>query len=390
MREYKIAKGWAIFIYITVPLLIGLFGWLLFMPLISDSEKNLKIFWFLAPLSIAMICLMLIGLIDTVKGKFVIDTDRVFAVHTFSRKELMFTEIRGYRITDKYIFIEPNNEYKKKIKISTYFGNTAEIIRWLADNYPNLDIVQVNEEKEEILSDEAYGLTIAQREEKLVKARRTATILNWGGGLIGAWTLFYPRPYEYAIIVSIIFPVICVIVLKYFNGLIRMNEAKSTAYPSIFWAIFATCSGICLRGLLDYQVFDYSKIWTPAILITLAFIVFLIIGNKEFKFDKAKDYLAILSFSIFMFGYSYGVIVVLNCMYDKSAPEIFNATILKKRISTGKYTSYYVELTPWGQRNEADEVRVSKKLYTQLDQNDSVNIYFMKGRFGIPWYEVTE
>lgn len=390
MREYKISKGWSIFIYITAPLLIALFGWMLIMPFVTGSENDMKTFWILGPISLGMIALMVVGLLDTIKGKFVIDNDKIFTVSTFTNRQLLFSEIKGYRITDKYIFIESNNEQKKKIKVSTYFGKVNEIEEWLSENYSDLDIVQANQEKEEILNNEEFGWTTEQREMKLIKAHKAAKILNWTGGLIGAWTFFLANPYEYAIIASVAFPIICLIILKHFNGLIRIDERKDTAYPTIFWAIFAASLGLCLRGLLDYSIFDYSKIWTPSILIALTYIALLTIGNKEFKFNKAKDYLTIIGFSIFMFGYGFGAVVTLNCMYDKSEPKTFNATILDKRISSGKSTTYYLELTPWGQQKEIDEVSVSKDLYNKLDKNDKVNIYFMKGHFDIPWFEVTE
>jgi len=392
MREYKISKGWAIFIYITAPLLIALFCWILIMPFVPTmkDDMNHNVYWFLVPMSLGMIALMTVGLIDTIKGKFVIDNDKIFTVSTFSNRQLMFNEIKGYRITDKYISIESNNENKKKLKVSTYFARTNEIVEWLSENYSDLDIVQANQEKEEILNNEEFGWTAEQREEKLINAHRTAKILNWTGGLIGAWTLCLANPYEYAIIASVVFPIICVIVLKYFNGLIRIDERKDTAYPTIFWAIFASSMGLCLRGLLDYNILDYSKIWTPSILIALTYIAVLTIGNKEFKFNKAKDYLTIIGFSIFMFGYGYGAVITLNCVYDKSEPETFNAKILSKRISSGKSTTYYFELTPWGQKKEVDEVSVSKDLYNRLEKNDNVNIYFMKGQFDIPWFDVTE
>ncbi len=378
--------------YIGAPLLIALFCSILIMPFIPSMKEDMNpnVYWFLIPMSLGMIALMTIGLIDTVKGKFVIDSDKIYTISTFSNTKLMFNEIKGYRITDKYIFIESNNEQKKKIKVSTYLGRVNEIEEWLSQNYSDLDIVQANQEKEEILNNDEFGWTTEQREEKLIKAHKTAEILNWTGGLIGAWILFLANPYEYAIITSIFFPIICVIVLKYFNGLIRIDERKDTAYPTIFWAIFAPSMGLCLRGLLDYNIFDYSKIWTPSILIALTFIAVLTIGNKEFKFNKTKDYLTILGFSIFMFGYGYGAVITLNCMYDKSEPQKYDATILSKRISSGKSTTYYLELTPWGKQKEIDEVSVSKDLYNKLNQNDKVNIYFMKGQFDIPWFEVTE
>lgn len=392
MKEYKISKGWAVFIYIGAPLLIALFCWILIMPFVSATEDNMNpnVYWFLMAMSIGMIALMVVGLLDTAKGKFVIDNNKIFSISTFSNRELMLNEIKGYRITDKFIFIESKNENKKGIKVSTYFGKSDEIIEWLSDHYLDLDVVQIIQEKEEILSNVDFGWTQKEREEKLSKAHKVAKVLNWTGGLIGVWTLFLANPYEYAIIASIVFPIICIIIIKYFGGLIRIDDKKDTAYPTIIWAIFAASMGLCMRALLDYNIFDYSKVWTPTILIALVYIAVSIIGNEEFKFNNAKDYFAIISFSIFMFGYAYGAVITLNCIYDKSVPKVFNATILDKRISSGKLTTYYLELTTWGQQKEIDEVSVSKDFYNKLDKNDKVNIYFMEGNLEIPWFVVTE
>src|SRR5687768_15718032 len=115
MKEYKIAKGWAIFMYIAAPLLIGLFAWLLIMPFVPWMKDDVapEIYWFLAPMSLGMIGLMAVGLMDTIKGKFVIDNEKVYTIGIFSNRHLRFDEIKGYRITDKYIFIEPKIEDKK-------------------------------------------------------------------------------------------------------------------------------------------------------------------------------------------------------------------------------------------------------------------------------------
>ncbi len=267
---------------------------------------------------------------------------------------------------------------------------TYQDMREICQNKTIDELEIISDKLEEILNNEEFGWSIEQREEKLTKTHKVAKVLNWTGGLIAAWVLFLPNPYEYAIIACIILPVICVIVLKYFGGLITIDERKNTAYPTIAWAIFASSIALCLRGVLDYNIFDYSKTWAPAILVTLAFIAILTIGNKEFKLNKAKSYLAILSISLFMFGYGYGAVVTLNCMYDKSQPETFSATILNKRISSGKSKTYYLKLTPWGLQKEIDEVSVSKNLYNRVGKNDEVKIYFMKGKFAIPWFEVTK
>ena len=224
----------------------------------------------------------------------------------------------------------------------------------------------------------------------IIKAQKTAKYLNWIGLIIGAWTIFLANPYEYGMTASIIFPVICVYVIRYFKGLIRIDDRKDTAYPTAFLAIFAPSVGLCLRVLLDYNIFDYSNVWTPTIIIALTYIAIMTIGNKQFKFNTVKDYLRIFGFSIFLFGYAYGEVIALNCIYDQSVPENFNATVLSKRINSGKMKTYQLELTSWGYQKGINEVTVPEELYNQLGKDDKVNIYFMKGQFNIPWLVVSE
>lgn len=120
-------------------------------------------------------------------------------------------------------------------------------------------------------------------------------------------------------------------------------------------------------------------------------IALVVFGTKAFKFKKAKDYFSALFLTLFFFGFGYGSIVILNCTYDDSVPESYTSKIIDKRISTGKMTTYYLELKAWGPQTKDDDVSVSKELYENLEiNNNNVNIYLKKGRFNIPWFIVTE
>jgi hypothetical protein len=390
MKEYKIAKGWAIFIYIAAPLLIALFVWMFMLPFIEVNENSEVNKWILCPIALVMIVLMVLGVIDAYKGKFVIDKDRIYAVGIFSTKQLYLDAIKGFRITDKYIFIEAKNPLKKTIKVSTYYRDSNEIIGWLYKHYDDLDVVTIIEETEEILSNEVFGFTQEQRESELKKARKVAKLCNWGGGILCIWAIAYPKPYNIVMSTCIAYPLVCLFVLKYFKGLIRVDEKTGTAYPSLFLAIFISGSALCLRALVDYHIYDISRVWVPAIIIAILFITMLHIDNKEFNVNKAKDNIGIVGLYLFMFGYGFAAVVSANCVFDASKPEIFKATILEKHKSSGKRTTYYLKLSPWGKQENVDEVSVPSNLYYNLDANDTVTIYFMKGKFDIPWFEVTE
>ncbi|GAB3668918.1 hypothetical protein GCM10028791_44110 [Echinicola sediminis] len=389
LKEYKIAKGWAIFIYLFAPLLIGLFGWVLIIPF-QNGDFSPSFTWILVPISIAMIAVMVFGVMEAYKGKFIINSDSIESISSLSNRVLKFDEIKGFTINEQYIFIEPKNKLEKRIKVSSYTGGYNEILNWLYENYPDLDQQNAIKEEQEILSDDSVGWTMEIREEKLNKARKTAKIINWAAGIVAAWTFFYPTPYQYSIFIAAVIPIIALIVTKASNGLIRIDEKKGSAYPSVIYAFIYPSLGIMLRALLDYEIFDYGNLWFTVIAITILFLVALMIKQREITFKKKMDFFTVGSLSLFLFAYSYGIVIHYNCFYDNSEPTFYTAKVLNKRISSGKSTTRYLELTTWGPQTEIDEVNVGKEFYNRTEIGDQVNIYFRKGNLEIPWFIVTD
>ncbi len=389
MKEYRIAKGWAIFIWIMGPALIALFGFLAIMPFIAD-EINLTLVLILTPISIGMVVLMAFGLIDVYKGRFIITKDGLVSIGVFKTKELRFEEIKGFTVNEQYIFVEPNTKDKKRIKISQYIGGYHEILSWLTTKYENLDIKNAQAEEQEILNDENVGWSREIREEKLSNAKKISKLINWLGIISFAWTLFYPKPYDYAVLSALIIPIIALIAVKLSGGLIRIDQKNGSAYPSTIYALIFPSMGLMVRAFFDYDIFDYSNVWLKAALVTITFIFILLINQKEITFRKKQDFLTISSLLMFLFAYGFGAVIYLNCNLDKSEPEHYTATILDKRISTGKHTSYYLKLTAWGQQDEIDEVSVSKGLYKRVEIDNEINIYFRNGKLEIPWFILTD
>ena len=129
--------------------------------------------------------------------------------------------------------------------------------------------------------------------------------------------------------------------------------------------------------------YKLSNLFFLAVFYTFAFCMCFIAGAALF-------YFSVLFLTIFFFGFGYGSIVTLNCMYDESVPQTFQSKVLGKRISSGKTTTYYLELAAWGVQTENDDVSVSEELYERIEIDDNVNVYLKKGLIEIPWFIVTE
>ncbi|WP_299988634.1 hypothetical protein [uncultured Pontibacter sp.] len=390
MLAYKTAKGPALFIYIAAPVFILLGLFCLYVPFMVGQANPLPLVIILWPMAIGFIVFLSIGLLDTIKGRIIVHEDRIQVIKTLSDRSLQFDEIKGYRIAQGYLYVESTIPDKKRLKFSSSIGNSDAFYTWLTNSFPHLDDVEIIEESQEILTNAHYGRTVEEREATFNAARKKAKVLNWTGGLACAWALFWPEPYEYAILTAIAIPLITLITIKFSDGLFRLNENKESTYPSVSLAMFAPSFALGLRGLLDFNIFEYSNVWIlMSILSGILFAIFFY-RNQEFNFRRAKGYVATSSIAIVLLCYSYGAVIMLNCFYDTSESQQYTATVVNKRISTGKNTSYYLELTKWGNQVKNDEVSVTEEFYNQFENGDEVTVYFQKGQFDIPWFFLTE
>lgn len=388
-QEFKTAKGWSIFIYLFTPLLIALFVFLGIVPFMGD-----EFIWWLAlmlvPMSIGMTLIMVYGLLSTFKGRLIIHSDRVVEIGVFKNKELELSNIKGYRTDQNYTHLIPKDADFKSIKVSQYIGNKNTFNQWLFRNFQDVDVIESAKEVEDILANKEFGRTTEEREGKLKRARIVARTLNTIGGLLAALLFFYPHPYEFVTLVALIFPSLILASLHFFKGLIRIDQKNNSGYPSIIYGLILPGMALALRSFIDFDILEYSNFWLPTISITVVTSLIMFSTTSEIKFKKAADYVTAFSLVSFVFVYSYGGIINYNCIYDDSQSEVYSSEILDMRISTGKTTSYYIELKPWGPVTEAEDVSISRELYERLEIGESVKIYLQNGKMNIPWFSVTK
>lgn len=389
MQVYKIAKVWRIISYVLTPIAMVPFGVLLLIPIIPDVDINLEVYyWFLLPLSVTMLFVIIVAFVNTIIGKFVIDKNKIYTTGLFNNKQIYFNDIKGYQITEHFTFIESISN-KTRIKLSNYYENRNEIQDWLIWNSQNLNEVERIQEKQEILSREEFGWTIEERESKFSKYKRLAKILNWSGGIIAIVTILFLKTSDYVILLCIFYPIFCLLAILFSKGLLTIDERKDAIYPSVFWAFFATTSVIFLRTLMYFKIYNYENVWLLTVVIAFSFLFILIINNRGFVFNKFEKPSTIIIFSIFIvFGYSFGTVINLNCALDDSQPKKFKTIVLDKRITKGKSTNYYLTLSPWNNQKESKEENINETDYKLIKKGDTITIDFYKGKLNIPWYEI--
>jgi len=192
------------------------------------------------------------------------------------------------------------------------------------------------------------------------------------------------------VVVAMCIPLIALGAVYIYRGLIRFDERKNSAYPSIGFAFLASGGGLTIRALMDFEILEYGALWIVTSAAASVIAALFITGTRELKFKKPAEYFTAAAIAAIVLGYTFGVYVMGNCVFDRSTPEVFTAKVMGKETSSGKTTSYYLILSAWGPRTEAERATVTEEQYQAAEEGDVVDVYLMHGLFSTPWFYISE
>lgn len=390
MKTYKLAKGWAIFIYIVAPATIVLFTFLAISPFFEHNKGGNDIAWVTIPMSLFMIGLMSFAIREAVVGMLTISEDSIILKGAMRTRQLNFDQIKGYRVDDSYIYVLPKSKQQKTIKISNYLKGKDEIVHWLGLHFEDLDLVELINEQNEMMENTNFGDTEIERSINLEKTTKLTKTMNWAGVSIAIWTLIFFDPYELSILLCIAFPLVSLIIIRYSKGMIRIDEFNNTLYPSLAGAVLMPSLAILIRGIVDFEVFNYGSLWLPCFSITGLMLLTVYLGKTGAPIKKAKHFVSACGIALLFFAYSVGTILTLNGHFDHSLPVTYQVKILSKDVVKGKTKSYHFDLEPWGPIKEKNQVRVKYKLFEKKAIQQTVQVHSKKGWLHIPWFYLSE
>lgn len=288
-------------------------------------------------------------------------------------------------------------EKVKLFTVSIYFQNLQSLNEWLDSHTHNLyaeliaqSIKEFAESHDELSDDEKSRL--------LQKTYMIARILKWGGAIISILfiaCIFLGRSFMHVgFIVCAVYPILLFLIIRFSNGEIRFNVNNTDLYPSLL-APFCFCSAaLCiLAAIYIDQIYGFSKQLSVSVFVTLVmfFLYYICASEFEKKIEEKRStrILTVAGVLFLMFFYGFGFSVSANIMFDKSKPIVFEAAVINQRVSKGRRTNYYFEVSPWidGETNQK-EVSVRSALYSEVEPGDMVEIRLYKGFLGVPWFVV--
>jgi hypothetical protein len=324
------------------------------------------------------------------KRRVILTDNDVTYISIWGSRDLEESNVKGYRVGEKAITIEPMQDGYKKIIIRDYFSlaDSKQLLASLGGYYKDLNKEELEESEEEILHDSTFGATEEDRESALKTRRQYAMVFSFGG--IGLF-FFNTIVREGSIILStveLIYPLIGVALLAYGKGLVRLFAKKNSAYPSLFMGfVFASFVPI-IGATLDAKILDYSNAWIPAV------VVFLIMGAVLYylavKVAQASFWSQIAFILIIAAAYGFGSVLLANDVFDRSPAQTYPASITDRYVSRGKSTSYHIVLGNWGQNHGQENISVSSSFYNRTSVGSQVNVKLKRGFFNVPWFYLSD
>ncbi|MDB5136267.1 MAG: hypothetical protein JWP37_2870 [Mucilaginibacter sp.] len=235
--EYTTSIGYKIF-YGVLGAVAFIAAFALFKTKADASSKLI----YLLPL--VMVAGGIMIFLNLFKRKIVITDDSITYSFIFKTIGITFDHIKGFRVGDKAIYIEPDQEGYAKIKIGDYMsiGDYKGLKAWLSTNFKDLDKVEYEEEKKAILHDSTLGATEADRELKFNNARKYTIVYSIGGIVLLFGSMILHRKMYLLSYVLLIYPLAGALLMGFSKGLIRLFAKKA--------ALMHLCLPGCFSRLL--------------------------------------------------------------------------------------------------------------------------------------------
>ncbi len=379
------APRWCkIFIICAAPPTVSLLVFAGLIPFLEDEPIGLFRTISLILLSIGLNSLFVITFLSIFKQRIEIYENKIRKIDIFKTKELYNHEIKGFRLQGIYVVFIPRVSNRNNLKIGNSMENMDVFMSWASENFENLDETDIKAEENAILQSADYGHNKVERTWKLENARRWSRFLTNLSFGVTFWGIMYPKPYNVAIVVLGCLPLLSLASILYFSGIIRLDDKEQSAHPNVIYSFIGPPLALAIRACIDWNILFVNEIWFPVIAVWFVSTFCFFMLAKKLRSKILKN-LIILPY---IFVYSYGVVLSANGLLDNAKPMSYQATILSKSTSSGRHTSFYFKVSPWGQKIHENEIKVSRSLYNKSKAGDIVTVKVKQGKLQIPYYIV--
>jgi hypothetical protein len=166
---------------------------------------------------------------------------------------------------------------------------------------------------------------------------------------------------------------------------IALLGAVAEARPNLAIPLMLPGAVLLLRALLDVELVDGRAALAPTVVASTVLTVAALAADAGLR----RRPWMILILLVLLAGWGYGAPVEANVLLDRSRAEVFETTVLGKHVRRGRgWTTYDLELGPWGPRRQPEDAAVPRNVYDAVEPGDVVLVRAKAGALRMPWFKV--
>ncbi len=182
-------------------------------------------------------------------------------------------------------------------------------------------------------------------------------------------------------LVLVLAPLIVMILVGQSPLLYAIYKPKADPRADLSFVLMVAAFGLFIRNRDVHFVSLQPLLWIMA-LVAIGYSAGLSSSIRGGR-SPWSNFIGVLFFAAF---HSYGFVVLANTLTDHSQATRYTATVMGKHISSGRSTSYILDLSPWGPVENPNKLNVSSSLYNATALGDPVCLDLHAGSLRAPWY----
>jgi hypothetical protein len=326
----------------------------------------------------------LYALMLALRSRVVIGGSRIEVRGAFREQSADQSEIEGFRtistrngkFTRFYL-----KQDRGKITMSDSF-NTDDVFRAWFRKIPDLDQRDREALLAEISQQQELGSTPEERLKALSQAKTWGIFAIIVAAAATAATIFGDPVLRipFATVLALI-PVALALLLHRSPLLYAVFKSKADPRAELSFALGVSSFGLFI-SIDGVHFISLQSLGLSAGLIAVAYCA-AFFGSA---YNSSSPFGAVMALLVLGGFYSYGLIVTADSLADNSKTSTYTVPISGKHTSSGRSTTYYLELPPWGPIERGNRISVNRKLYNQFSAGDTICLALHEGRLHTPWY----
>jgi FtsH-binding integral membrane protein len=379
-HEYRL-KAWQRWFYLLLGVAAIAGGFFLAVKIISEPGGVVPaaIMMFFPILGIYLLAWAL-------RSRLVIDGTRIEVRGALKESTANLSQIDGFRNIStrngSYTLLYLK-EGRGKITISQSFDTGDDYRAWF-QQLTNLDARDRDAILSEISQDTELGSTPEERLSALKTAKTRSIIIIVIACAAAIGLNFDPLNFSpISAMLLALTPVVVGFLIRQQPHLYAIPMKKSDPRADFSIALIATSFGLAMH-FRQSEFVSMKPLLLVMILVALAYIA-LFYGVVSKNANQAGA-LAVLLF--YAASYSFGLATVADTVADRTRASIYFVPVTGKHVSSGKSTTYYLRLAPWGPLDKPNDISVSRGSYYYMQSGDQVCLGLHPGWLHAAWYRL--